>query len=91
MGSTPSTAHRLEIRRALYLTPSDNKFIEIGSHLLPLTNYLVNGQYAQVQPITLFSVLCSLDQWPNKKLGDYSKIVTHFLSISQRRLTIENR
>ena len=25
MGSTTSTAHRLEIRRALYLTPSDNK------------------------------------------------------------------
>ena len=26
MGSTLSTAHRLEIRRALYLTPSDNKY-----------------------------------------------------------------
>ena len=34
-----------------HLQPSDNKFVVIGDHLLPLTNYLVNGQYAQVQPI----------------------------------------
>ena len=27
MGSTSSTAHRLEIRRALYLMPSNKKFI----------------------------------------------------------------
>ena len=27
MGSTLSTAHRLEIRRALYLMPSNKKFI----------------------------------------------------------------
>ena len=27
-------------------------FVVIKVHLLPLTNYLVNGQYAIVQPIT---------------------------------------
>ena len=26
-------------------------FVDITAHLLPLTNYLSNGQYAQVQPI----------------------------------------
>ena len=26
-------------------------FVEIRHHLLPLTNYLVNGQYVKVQPI----------------------------------------
>ena len=26
-------------------------FVDITAHLLPLTNYLINGQYAQVQPI----------------------------------------
>ena len=41
MGSTLSTAHRLEIRRALYLTPSNKKMgAVIRGHLLPLTNYL---------------------------------------------------
>ena len=29
MGSTLSTAHRLEIRRALYLTPSNNKYFAV--------------------------------------------------------------
>ena len=35
----------------LILTHSIKKFLVIRDHLLPLTNYLVNGQYAQVQPI----------------------------------------
>ena len=26
-------------------------FVDITAHLLPLTNYLINGQYAKVQPI----------------------------------------
>ena len=26
-------------------------FVDITAHLLPLTNYLNNGQYAKVQPI----------------------------------------
>ena len=50
-----STAHRLEFRRALYLTSSDKNYGEevgkIRGHLLPLTKYLVNGQYTKVQPI----------------------------------------
>ena len=34
----PSTAHRLEIRRALYLHHSNNKTLrEVAAHLLPLT------------------------------------------------------
>ena len=52
MSSTLSTAHRLEIRRALYLTSSNKKLgLAIRGHLLPLTNYLCNEQYALVQPI----------------------------------------
>ena len=36
MGSTSSTAHRLEIRRALYLITSDKKlFLEISDNLRP--------------------------------------------------------
>ena len=31
--------------------PSYLTFVDITAHLLPLTNYLDNGQYAKVQPI----------------------------------------
>ena len=54
MGSTLSTAHRFEIRRALYLTPSNKKIgAVIRGHLLPLTNYLQQWAVRLVQPIAL--------------------------------------
>ena len=35
-------------------------FVEIRHHLLPLTNYLGNGQYVKVQPIASKFVECCI-------------------------------
>ena len=43
MGSTLSTAHRQEIRRALYLTPSDNKYARPQNAHLRLVNCAFSG------------------------------------------------
>mgnify|MGYP006392705271 CR=1 FL=1 len=43
MGSTLSTAHRREIRRALYLTPSDNKYARPQNPHLRLVNCGFSG------------------------------------------------
>jgi hypothetical protein len=46
------TPIRVNFDLATNLTPSNKKLgSEIRDYLLPLTNYLVNGQYVLVQPI----------------------------------------
>ena len=52
MSSTPSTAHRRDFCRALYLQPSDDKsnFLVIRGHLRPL-NHCPKWEIRQVCPI----------------------------------------
>ena len=61
MGSTPSTAHRLEISRALYLTAFDkNEQREVkSSNLLPLANYLSDKLSNKVISVLHSSSKCS--------------------------------
>ena len=67
MGSTPSTAHRLEIRRALYLTPSNNKYFAVIWGFL-LGNLGKLGNLGRVSRITQ-GLIPKLPKLPNNYKG----------------------